>query len=224
MISVSFFRPVDYFSGTFNRFVTWMTSGDFCHCELVLRTTPQTILDVIKDIHRGAQQGKYPEEDCPRIIAGIETNFFDDVEFRKAVQTEGTVALSFSLIWGTPMSVRVLHDQTPDSWFQYPPTDSGGSVERVDITDDATHVLNTLKFAIEELGKDYDTSGALCSWIPWTSETDLERRETYFCSEFVVTALQRIGYLRTVPAMHTTPNALYPVVKKVMDLSSRDDV
>ena len=215
MISVSFFRPVDYFSGAFNRFVTWMTSGDFCHCELIVRVAPQTILDVIKDIHRGAQHGQYPEEDCPRIISGIETNFFDDVEFRKAVQTEGnTIALSFSLIWGTPMSVRVLHDQTPDSWFQYPPLSSGGSVQRVDITSEEKHVSDTLKFAIEELGKDYDTSGALCSWIPWTSETKHGRHEAYFCSEFVVTALQRIGYLEGISAKHTTPNALYTVIQK----------
>lgn len=193
-----------------------MTSGEFCHCELVIQVSPQTILDVIKDIHRGAQNSKYPEEDCPRIIQGIETNFFDDVEFRKAVQTEdGTVALSFSLIWGTPMTVRVLHKQTHDSWFQYPSTDSEGSVQRVDINDDEHKVRETLKFAIEELGKDYDTSGALCSWIPWISEEKSDRHEKYFCSEFVVMALQRIGYLENMHAMHTTPNTLYTAIKNL---------
>lgn len=218
---------MDYFSGAFNRFVTWMTSGDFCHCELVVRVPPQMILDVIKDIHRGAQKGKYPEEDCPRIISGIETNFFDDVEFRRAVQTENThIALSFSLLWGTPMTVRVLHEQSADSWFQYPPEEPGGSVERIDVSNHDTHVTQTLKFAIEELGKDYDTSGALCSWIPWASDANGERHESYFCSEFVVTALQRIGYLKTTPALHTTPNALYTAVKHntLVQKSERDDV
>ena len=47
------------------------------------------------------------------------------------------------------------------------PLSGGGSVQRVDITSEEKHVSDTLKFAIEELGKDCQ----LCSWIPWTSET-----------------------------------------------------
>ena len=51
MLSVSFYRPMEYFSGTLNKFVTWMTDGEFCHCDLVIHTTPAEVMDVVKQIY-----------------------------------------------------------------------------------------------------------------------------------------------------------------------------
>ena len=62
---------------------------------------------------------------------------------------------------------------------------------------------------MEELGKDYDSSGALFSWLPFKSSEHERRKKSYFCSEFVVTALQRIDMISGMDALHTTPNALY---------------
>lgn len=118
-LSVSFYRPLDYFGGAFNRFVSWFTSGDFCHCELVVHTTPHDIMDSVKTIYQAAQQGEYAPEDCHRIITEIEMNFFT-TEFRKAAQTRDNIVLSFSLLWGHPMCVRVLTETAHDSWFKIP--------------------------------------------------------------------------------------------------------
>ena len=211
MLAVSFYKPVEYFSGSFNRLVTWMTSGEFCHCELVVQTKPEDIMKTIKTVHTSARDQKYSEEDCKRIIQAIEINFFDDVHFRKAVQSSDVITLSFSLLWGNPMSVRVLQpeNESNDSWFKIPPMMKGGPVELVKMSEDPEHISKTLEFAIEELGKDYDTSGALCSWLPWGSQNQNPTCDSYFCSEFVVLSFQRLGYMKDMSASHTTPNALY---------------
>ena len=212
-LAVSFYRPVDYFSGFFNRFVTWMTSGDYCHCELVVHTTPHEIMDTVKHIYEAAQKGEYAPEDSQRIIAQIEMAFFD-THFRKKAQTSEQMTLSFSFLWGHPMTVRVLSETAHDSWFKIP---SAGDTNAVlvsmpEVTEEQQ--VKTLRFAIEELGKQYDTSGALCSWLPLKDSSPKMVHETYFCSEFVVTAFQRIGFLQELSALHTTPNSLFKHMPK----------
>jgi hypothetical protein len=221
MLSISFYRPVDYFSGTFNRFVTWMTAGEFCHCELVVHTSPNSLMTTIKEIYSTAQQGHYNADDCNRIIGQIEMHFFD-TDFRKVVQSQDKVSLSFSLLWGIPMSVRVLQETAHDSWFKLPKrTDNNATIVNYpDISD--KDVNNTLRFAVEELGKDYDSSGALFSWLPFTSSEHDRRKKSYFCSEFVVTALQRIDMIPKMDALHTTPNALYASLLNTDTLAKKE--
>jgi hypothetical protein len=211
-ISISFYKPVDYFSGMFNRFAAWWTAGEFCHCELILKTTPQNIMQVVKEIYQGAQRGDYAPEDCQRMIGQIEIAFFD-TGFRKLAQSSDTMSLSFSQILGQQMSVRVLTETGHDSWFKIPTNedDNVNIVHHEDVGKE--NEMSTLKFAIEELGKDYDTSGALCSWMPF-SDVHKSSYDTYFCSEFVVTSLQRIGFMEDLSAKHTTPNSLYTYLQK----------
>ena len=203
---------MDYFSGMFNRFAAWFTAGEFCHCELILTTTPANIMQVVKEIYLGAQRGDYAPEDCQRMIGQIELAFFD-TGFRKMAQSSKTMSLSFSQILGQKMSVRVLTDTAHDSWFKIP-THEDENVTIVHSKDvSSEQELSTLKFAIEELGKDYDTSGALCSWLPFR-DMHQSSYDTYFCSEFVVTSLQRIGFMTHLSAKHTTPNSLYTYLQK----------
>jgi hypothetical protein len=152
MISVSFYRPMDYFSSTFNRLVTWMTAGEFCHCELVVHTTPDQLMNTVKHVYSAAQQGKYSPEDSNRIIGQIEMFFFD-TDFRKVVQTQEQISISFSLLWGLPMSVRVLHKTAHDTWFKMPEkNDQTATV--VDVPNVTPQQLEeTLQFTIEELAK-----------------------------------------------------------------------
>lgn len=214
MLSVSFYRPMDYFYNAFNRFVTWMTDGDFCHCELVAHTTPDQLMTIVKNVYSAAQQGQYSPEDCNRILGQIELFFFATA-FRKAIQTQESISISFSLLWGHPMSVRVLQKTAHDTWFKIPEkNDKTATI--VDIPNVTSQDMEqTLHFAVEELGKNYDSSGALFSWLPLTSNERSSRKEAYFCSEFVVTALQRIGKLGNIDALHTTPNALYPCLESI---------
>ena len=100
-LAVSFYKPVDYFSGFFNRFVTWWTAGDFCHCELVVHTTPAEIMTTVKHIYEASQKSEYAPEDCQRIVTQIEMAFFD-THFRKKAQTSDQLTLSFSFLWGHP--------------------------------------------------------------------------------------------------------------------------
>ena len=211
MLSISFYKPIDYFSNFFNRFVSWMTAGDFCHCELVVHTTPKNIMDTVKKIYEAAQQDKYAPEDCARILHQIESNFFS-TEFRKSIQSSDNIVLSFSQLWGTPATVRVLTKVSHDSWFKIP--DQTTNIAEMHTIPDITaeQTLETLQFSIEELGKNYDTNGALCSVLPWTSEQPRREYESYFCSEFVVTAFQRIGHLTQLKPLHTTPNALFKYI------------
>ena len=212
MLGVSFYRPVDYFSGMFNRFVAWMTSGNFCHTELVIQAKPSDIMDTIKKIYNGASTSKYHPDDCQRIISAIESNFFDNRRFRDLAQSSDMMWLSFSLLWGNPMFVRPLEEHHHDSWFRIP-NDTTENMELHFIDDiEEEQVLETLKFSIEELGKNYDTSGALCSWLPWESAPK-PQYDSYFCSEFVVTVFQRLGFMNELSATHTTPNTLYDYIQ-----------
>ena len=207
-ISVSFYKPVDYFSGFFNRFVTWFTSGEYCHCDLVIHTTPTDVMNTVKHIYTDAQQNKYAPEDAQRIISQIELAFFDTA-FRRKAQTCDEITLAFSFLWGYPMNVRVLTETAHDTWFKIP-SETDGYASMVKVHDiDEDKVKDTLKFAIEEIGKTYDTSGALCSWLPFGESSGVAVRESYFCSEFVAMALQRVGVLSQVIASKTTPNGLY---------------
>lgn len=188
-----------------------MTDGEFCHCDLVVHTTPTEVMEVVKNIYQSAQKGDYAPEDCQRIIHQIESNFFD-TNFRKVAQTSDKLTLAFAALWGNPMTVRVLTDVSHDSWFQVP-NDSLSIAEIVHRDVGEEKSLETLKFSIEELGKDYDTSGALCSWLPLSSAPQ-KQYEKYFCSEFVVTAFQRLGFMNDLIPLRTTPNALYKYMKK----------
>jgi hypothetical protein len=213
-LAMSFYRPMDYFGGMYNRLVTWFTSGEFCHCELVVETTPSDIMDAVKSIYQSAQNEEYPPADCQRIITQIELKFFDTA-FRKAAQTSDSMVLSFSLLWGQPMTVRVLNETSHDSWFKIPSKQDRvvSLMHGPDVT--IEHYQETLKFAIEELGKEYDSTGAICSVLPsWSAENSNNRRESYFCSEFCVMAFQRVGFMKNLSAKHTTPNSLYKYVQQ----------
>ena len=191
-----------------------MTSGDFCHCELVIRTTPNDIMTIVKEIYETAQTKQYSEDDCRRIITQIEINFFD-TGFRNKVQTSETMVLSFSLLWGHPMSVRVLTETAHDTWFKIPGVNDVTASLKKGPEISREQYLETLRFSIEELGKEYDQTGALCSVLPaWNSEQNTRRRESYFCSEFIVMAYQRIGHFADLSAKHTTPNSLYEYITK----------
>ncbi len=208
MLGVTFYKPRDYFSGFFNRFVTWMTSGDFCHCDLVIYTTPEDIMNTVKVIYSEAQKNHYAPEDCTRIIHQIESNFFT-TDFRKVAQSSDTIVLAFSALWGSPMTVRILNEVSHDSWFQIPNATSDIAEIKHVPNINQKQLQETLKFTIEELGKDYDVSGALCSWIPWSNSLPKRQYETYFCSELVVTSFQRLGLMESLIPLHTTPNALF---------------
>lgn len=207
-LHVSFYKPVDYFSGTFNRFAAWWTAGNYCHCELVVVTTPIDIMKAVKDIYNKALNGKYSPEDCQRIISQIEISFFD-TGFRKLAQSSDQMTLSFSQIMGLHAGVRALTETAHDSWFKIPTNGDENVVmlPTYDVSPDDIH--RTLTFAIESLGKEYDTTGALCSWLPFHSNERESNYESYFCSEFVVAAFQRIGFMETLDAKRTTPNSLH---------------
>jgi len=216
MLSVSFYRPTEYFSGVFNRLVAWMTLGDFCHTELVIEATPQEVMDTIKRIYNGASKSEYHPDDCQRIVQAIESNFFDNQRFRDLAQSSDKMWLSFSLLWGNPMFVRALETTHHDSWFRIPDKDTENMELKTFPDVKHEHVLESLQFAIEELGKSYDRSGALCSWLPSLSTIPRPSYESYFCSEFVVTVFQRLGYMTDLSPTHTTPNTLHNYIDTSM--------
>ena len=112
------------------------------------------------------------------------------------------------------MMVRVLQETSHDSWFRLPSANdklvtmlNGPEVTR-------EQYMQTLKFSIEELGKHYNNTGAICSVLPsFYSGEQKNRSVTYFCSEFVVMVYQRLGFMPGLDAEHTTPNSLFNYIK-----------
>lgn len=208
MLAVSFYKPQEYFSGTFNKFVTWITAGQYCHCELVAEMPAKKLMGIVKDIYTKASSGEYEKEDCNRILGQIEQYFFS-THFREHVQSNEKITLSFSLLWGEPMSCRVLMQNSEDSWFKIPaPLDTNADLIQIP-HESSEKMTETMTFAIEELGKNYNQTGALFSWLPFTANEHKRQQKSYYCSEFCATALQRIGHIQEVNAVHCTPNSLY---------------
>jgi len=215
MIYCTFYRPSGYFEGTFNSFAAWWTSGEYCHCELVLKISSSKLMSCVKEVYDDIPN--LEEKDQKRLIPSIENFFFLPTTLRR-VQQNDEVMLSFSLLWGETMCVRFLDEDATDYWYRLPSEKQKDAdvLEVLDVDDEQT--LSVLRYGIGEMGKQYDTSGALFSWLPLSSEKK-SKYETYFCSEFCVMALQNINLLSDLSAPHTTPNALYKSLKSAMNSS-----
>lgn len=208
MLWVSFYRPKGCFAGAFNNFAAWWTKGEFCHCELVLEGTPDYVLRFVQQAYV-----RHMRSDDPRsrgIVQELERGVMNK-RTQRMMYGQSRAWLSFSLLFGDQLRVRALDGSSTDPWTATARTVTDHVVwKSIDVCEDGeAHIIN---WALEEVAKPYDNTGALCSWMPavFAEQVNVPR---HFCSEFVVRALQRGGHLHAVKASHTTPNRLYDVLQ-----------
>ena len=209
MIWFSFYRPKECFRGAFNNFAAWWTNGAFCHCELVIEGTSEFIFEHVQKTYVAHMKNRDPRSKA--IVQELERSVMDK-HGRRLIHRHGRGWISFSLLFGDQLRVRVLDIESTDAWHQTPQQKNDVVVwKSVDLGEDGTtHIFN---WALEEVGKPYNNMGALFSWLP-SPFHDSVNVPKHFCSEFCVRALQRAGQLNALNASHTTPNKLYDALQK----------
>ena len=210
-VYVTFFRAHGVFEGSFNHLVSWWTGGEFCHCEIVFALRPGHFMNLVKGIYKDQS-----ETDQKRLMAAVEENIYENKEFRNMVQNETVLNVSFSLLWGDQLRLRFLRDkENIDPWFQL----KNENIECIEYP--ANDIDKMCTFALQNLGKPYDTSSALTSWMPTFGMHDQQQRKSYFCSEFVTDVLKQDNTLPCA-SFRTTPNHLYDVLKNQLE-NDRED-
>lgn len=116
---------------------------------------------------------------------------------------KGPIDVAVYIIWGDIVRYRVLSGYSP--FWSVPERD----MQHIDISWDSE--LNTITWLANQLGTPYDKTGALLSPIP------LRRKslayESYFCSQLMVCALQRLHMIQQCNPGNVTPNSLYRILQ-----------
>lgn len=213
MLWISFFRPKECFRGTFNNFAAWWTNGSFCHCELVIEASSDFLLTHVQQTY--VKHMKNRDHRSKEIVQELERSVMNKYA-RRLIHKHGGGCLSFSLLFGDKLRIRVLDPESSEAWHQTPHQPNDVVVwKSVRMPDDA--LAHVYKWALEETGKPYDNTGALFSWMPSLFH-DSVNPPKHFCSEFCVRALQRTGQLNGLKASHTTPNHLYHALQNFTPL------
>lgn len=217
MLWFSFYRPKDCFRGAFNNFAAWWTNGDFCHCELVVEGPSEFVLQHVQQIY--VKHMKNRDDRSKAIVQELERSVMNK-QGRRLVHKHGHGWISFSLLFGDQLRMRLLDPESSEPWHQTPQQTNDVVVwKSVELGDDATsHVFN---WALEEVGKPYDNTGALFSWVP-SIFRERANVPKHFCSEFCVRSMQRAGQLHALQASHTTPNKLYDALQNYIPTYSAE--
>lgn len=208
MLWISFYRPKECFRGAFNNFAAWWTNGDFCHCELVVEASAEFLFEHVQQTY--VRHMRKSDARSKSIVQEIERTVMEKYA-RRMIHHHKRGWISFSLLFGDQLRLRVLDPSSNDAWHQTPAQTNDVVVwKSIDLGDDAlAHIYN---WALEEIGKPYDNTGALFSWMP-SIFSDTANSSKHFCSEFCTRALQRAGQLHGLHPAHTTPNKLYKVLQ-----------
>lgn len=110
-----------------------------------------------------------------------------------------TTSVALYIIWGGEVRYRVL-DQ--DFGFYSVPTK-----DKIHLNISFDKELNMLNWLTNQMGAEYDTTGAVLCMLPWRKYST--SYEKYFCSQLMACALQRLGYLQYCNPGNLSPNKLY---------------
>ena len=186
MLWASFAKPAGIFDNFFNKAVSWITGGEYCHSEFIFQLEEERLANILEEIDG-------------------HTNIKEN--FRKFSENN-TVNLCFYVLWGDIVSYRFLKE-THNNPFYRMPNDIQYTQLHIDI--DHQKELDIMKFLLQECGKFYDYTGALAYFVPWRNQNDTY--DKYFCSQLMLTAMQKIDMYTNHNPASITPNQLYKIIK-----------
>ena len=138
---------------------------------------------------------------------------WDDEERKQVVQrvkgfsdlrhVQGPVDIAVYVLFGDVVRYRILSGD--GEFWKFPEKDT------VKIHLEWEQELNCVTWLSNQIGRDYDTVGALLCPFHWRKE-DLSY-DTYFCSQLMGCALKRQGFLTYVNPGALSPNSLYSALK-----------
>ena len=116
---------------------------------------------------------------------------------------DGPVDVAVYILWGDIVRYRILNG-TGEFW-SVPQKD----MVKIDVEFDQE--LNCVTWLSNQIGKEYDITGALLCPVHWRKE-DLAY-DRYFCSQLMGVALKRQGFLTYCNPGGLSPNSLYAMLK-----------
>ena len=203
MISLILWRPKSVFDTTFNKFVAYVTNGDYCHAECVFTFTKEEWKDKLLafDKNYGLISTR-----AKSLWARIDS-------ISEETEEHEMMSLCFYTIWGSRLSVRLL-TQYDDYVFNRLPDQENTTSLNLSFNED--EMRHALAFSIQELDKGYDSYKAIFYFLP---EAMIQRPLSpalptkYFCSEFLLYMIKQLGYLKHVIPEKVTPNHLPELYK-----------
>lgn len=204
-VHFSFWKPRDVFESKFNQLAAYVTSGPFCHVDLVVKADADVLRSVVSEV--------YMDPNCNKNLRDtIESCLFTSSAFR----SQNTLFVAFSALWGSKLMARILKPHALNLW-EHEPSDFANNTDVVHwvnagLDDEESRAV--LEFAVRQIGKDYATLPAIVSATScraWLSAPS-HREDSYFCSELCVSALQQVGRLQNIEASTVTPNHLYTLI------------
>jgi|TARA_B110000977_G_scaffold193475_1_gene268504 hypothetical protein len=116
---------------------------------------------------------------------------------------EGAVDVAVYVLWGDQVRYRILNGA--GEFWSVPEKDT------IKIGLKWEQELNLVTWLSHQIGKQYDTTGALLCPFHWRKE-DLAY-DRYFCSQLMGVALKRQGYLTYCNPGGLSPNSLFAALK-----------
>ena len=185
MLNAVFARPIGIFDNWFNKVVSVLTLGDYCHSEFVFSWT---------------------EDEAETFFQQIEGHDKLKHNYKRYLE-DGMVHVCFYILWGDVLSYRLLKHQHNNPFYRILDETSAASVP---ITLSPSNEIKLGNFLLTQCGKPYDYAGALLYAVPLRkSNTEYPQ---YYCSELMVCALQQCRMLQNVTPSAVTPNKLYKLL------------
>ena len=203
-VNVLFWKPLACFDTFFNHFVSVLTLGDFCHCEMDFVMTKGEWKSMLSSFQISSKAKQRSEIVWKRME-----------DLLKNIDEDTHIHLVFYTVWGSELNIRMLtandpfvFNRLPDPRYTY--------THPLEMSSEETRLA--LGFCFQELHKKYNSKGAATFFVPRFESIcprDFHKLPSkYFCSEFIVYMLQQIKPpFRQYYPENITPNDL----KKLLD-------
>ena len=195
VLQVALWKCKGPFDTFFNKFVSHITGGPYCHAEVCFLFTKSKWKELLESYNEGMGLVKKRANNLWKRMERLLKRVPDDVE----------VPLAFYSIWGSENNVRLL---TSNDNFIFNRFYDEEYTKTLNITvKDETDYRVALAYCLHELHKPYDSFGAFTFWLPKFSQRDDGTYPSkYFCSEHVIYMLHQIGLYKNVIPESVTPN------------------
>ena len=193
-VSASFAKPTGLFDNWFNKLVSKVTFGEYCHCEFIFSWSEAEAIEF------------------------LQTNKFDLKildKWKKYKGEEENINLCFYVLWGDVVTYRLLKHSHTNPFYRMP-NDIQYTNVALNLTKANQHKL--LLWLFRQMKKEYDYPGALGFFVPFRRSHD--EYESYFCSQLMVCGFHQIQYFTSVNPSSVCPNKLYALIKKHPQLCS----
>tara|TARA_B100000902_G_C27314515_1_gene920423 strand:+ start:1900 stop:2511 length:612 start_codon:yes stop_codon:yes gene_type:complete len=201
VLEVGLWKSLGPFDTFFNKLVSSITGGPFCHAEVCFKFKKSKWRDMLNSYDNGMGLVKKRAENLWTRIDSL----------LKKVPDETEIPLVFYSIWGNENNVRLLTSNDNFVFNRFYDKEYTKTIE-IKLKNEADYRI-ALAYCLHELHKPYDAFGAFTFWVPkFTHREDGTYPSKYFCSEHVMYMLQQIGLHKNVIPECVTPNDLHNIL------------